>query len=331
MWGTDAFSPIDHLNDNLIEFNEFGVFSKFDQILSRYIFNGHSTFSRELTIFFHSLKSCNFYSVSGPCSLNLHLAKTNLFAWVFRAPIGKQSILSPFHPSNLRKHSGFLCLTPNAEKFFSQYAPSKFIPWCVDLDMFNGKSPREKPAKDFFLATGKTGRDYHTLIEAAYRTEAEIRIIGPKHQKPFDIPENVRWIDSSMNPPDQAIDYPTLREWYAQCIAVCIPLSGDADDTCGYTNMLEAMAMRKPVLITKSGCLHINPEIDGFGIQIKPRDSQGWSHALNYMLSNHEKTLAMGNRGREIVEHDFTIERFNNDVSHFIKNISTNKSFPSLF
>ena len=48
----------------------------------------------------------------------------------------------------------------------------------------------------------------------------------------------------------------TLKEWYAQSLAVCIPLSGDADDTCGYTNMLEAMAMRKPVLMTQSGCLH---------------------------------------------------------------------------
>jgi glycosyltransferase involved in cell wall biosynthesis len=321
LWGTDAFSPIDHLNDNLIEFNEFGMFSKFDQILSRYIFNRHSTFSRELTIFFHSLKSCNFYSVQGPCSLKLHLAKTNLFAWVFRAPIGKQSILSPFHPSSLRKHSGFLCLTPNAEKFFSQYAPSKFIPWCVDLDMFNGKPPREKPVKDFFLATGKTGRDYHTLIDAAYRTEAEIRIIGPKHQKPFVIPENVRWIDSSKNPPDQAIDYLTLKEWYAQCIAVCIPLSGDADDTCGYTNMLEGMAMRKPVIMTRSGCLHIDPASRNFGILVEPRDSNGWSDAMNHIINDQSFALKCGEKGRKIVEDEFSIKRFNRDVLSFINEI----------
>ena len=61
------------------------------------------------------------------------------------------------------------------------------------------------------------------------------------------LPPNVKWLNTSEDPPDQAIDYPTLREWYAQCIGVCIPLSGDAEDTCGYTNMLEAMAMRKPV------------------------------------------------------------------------------------
>ena len=131
----------------------------------------------------------------------------------------------------------------------------------------------------------------------------------------------MKWIDTSSNPPDQAIDYPTLREWYAQCIAVCIPLSGDAGDTCGYTNLLEAMAMRKPVIMTQSGCLHINPEMGGFGIQLKPRDAQGWANAMNHLHQDHEKALEMGNRGREIVERDFTIERFNQNVLGFIETI----------
>ena len=85
--------------------------------------------------------------------------------------------------------------------------------------------------------------------------------------------------------------------------------------------MLEAMAMCKPVLMTSSGCLHINPEKDEFGIQIKPRDAQGWAHAMNEFLKNNEKALEMGNRGRAIVEQDYTIERFNQDVLQFIKTI----------
>ena len=162
-------------------------------------------------------------------------------------------------------------------------------------------------------------------MKAANYTNAEIRIIGPRVQKPRDLPSNVNWIDTSSNPPDQAIDYPTLKEWYAQCTAVCIPLSGDANDTCGYTNVLEAMAMRKPVLMTRSGCLHINPQSDGFGIQIKPRDVRGWTQAMNRLHKDHEKALYMGNRGRKIVERDFTIERFNKDVLDFIETI-LNKS-----
>ena len=40
--------------------------------------------------------------------------------------------------------------------------------------------------KPFFLATGKTGRDYTTLINGAKNIDAELRIIGPKYQNPIN-------------------------------------------------------------------------------------------------------------------------------------------------
>ena len=221
----------------------------------------------------------------------------------------------------LKNYSGIFCLTPNVEEYYSKYSSSKFVSWCVDLELFDGKPPNTAYDRPFFLATGKTYRDYITLVDGAKGVDAELRIIGPSQQKPDPLPHNVKWIDTSSDPPDQAIDYPTLREWYAQCIAVCIPLSGDADDTCGYTNMLEAMAMRKPVLMTRSGCLHTNPETDNFGMQINAGDSEGWTQAMNHLHQDDQKLLEMGNKGREIVEQDFTIERFNLDVLRFIETI----------
>ena len=175
--------------------------------------------------------------------------------------------------------------------------------------------------KPFFLASGKTFRDYNTLVKAANDTNAEIRIIGPKFQKPNNIPKNVKWIDTSCNPPDQAIDYPTLKEWYAQCSGVCIPLSGNADDTCGYTNMLEGMAMRKPVIMTRSGCLHIDPASRNFGILVEPGDSNGWSNAMNQILNDESFASKCGENGRKIAEDEFSIERFNRDVISFINEV----------
>jgi glycosyltransferase involved in cell wall biosynthesis len=89
--------------------------------------------------------------------------------------------------------------------------------------------------------------------------------------------------------------------------------------------MLEAMAMRKPVVMSQSGCLHINPETDGFGLQIKPSHIRGWVDAINHLHKDNKEALAMGYRGREIVERDFTIERFNQDILLFIETI-LNKS-----
>ena len=327
-WASDAVVEHPSWEAQILATSKFKLPQKLEFFLNKSVFRGSPGSKVELSSWRAAKKSDLIYSISGPLAL-AHLYPKKLLSWVFTEPpaLGRGFKLAhrAYKPYNLRSNAGFLCLTPKAEKYYSRFAPSKFIPWCVDLELFDGAPPKKLPEKPFFLATGKTYRDYATLVKAAKNIAAEIRIIGPTTQKPENLPSNVNWIDTSSNPPDQAIDYPTLREWYAQCIAVCIPLSGDADDTCGYTNMLEAMAMRKPVLMTQSGCLHINPEADGFGIQIKPRDARCWADAMNHLQEDHEKALELGNRGREIVERDFTIERFNNDVLRFIDTI-LNKS-----
>jgi glycosyltransferase involved in cell wall biosynthesis len=321
-WASDAVVAHPSWKAQSLTTSEFKLPQKLEFFLNETLFRGSPGSKVELSTWKAARKSDLIYSISGPLAL-AHLYPKKLISWVFTDPpaLGRGFKLAhqAYKPYNLRSNAGFLCLTPRAEKYYSQFAPSKFIPWCVDMELFDGAPPKKLPQKPFFLATGKTYRDYKTLVEGAKEVDAELRIIGPNHQKPDIIPPDIKWIDTSSDPPDQAIDYPTLREWYAQCIAVCIPLSGNADDTCGYTNMLEAMAMRKPVLMTHSGCLHINPETDGFGIQIKPRDAQDWAHAMNHLYADRKKTLEMGNRGRAIVEQDYTIERFNKDVIEFIK------------
>ena len=323
-WASDAVENYPNWEAHFLSTSSHQIPRHLEKLLNKTLFRGSPGSKVEMSSWRAAKKSDLIYSISGPLAL-AHLYPKKLLSWVFSEPpdLGRGIKLAhrAYKPYNLRSNAGFLCLTPKAEEYYSKFAPSKFIPWCVDLDIFNGAPPKESPEKPFFLATGKTCRDYKTLIKAAKEVKADIRIIGPLTQRPKDLPSNVRWIDTSSNPPDQAIDYETLREWYAQCIAVCIPLSGNADDTCGYTNILEAMAMRKPVLMTQSGCLHINPQRDGFGMQIKPRDNQSWTRAMNHLLKDHENAIEMGNQGREIVERDFTIERFNQDVLDFIETV----------
>ncbi len=317
-WGTLALNQSASFNSSLIHQQKDFIPKKFIDLIDKFLFPQSAGFNFE----FKLLKDLdNFdliYSVCGPLSSTKFLRNTKVVSWVFRPPIIKP--INPFNPytySNLRRHSAFLCLTPKAEKFYSQFAPSRFIPWCVDQKLFNGKT--SKTNSPFFLACGKTGRDYPTLIKAAIHVKAEIRIIGPINQKPRNLPKNVNWVDTSTDPPDQAINYSTLRNWYAKCIAVCIPLSGDADDTCGYTNMLEAMAMRKPVLMTKSGCLHIDPESGYFGRLIQPKNPQDWACAMNQLIVDEQSALELGENGRRIAEKDFTVDRFNQDIVSFIK------------
>ena len=324
LWATDAINNEQNFKSFDLTVNSIKIPSIIEDFLNRSIFRGSPGTKIEIGALATSLRSDFIYSVCGPLALS-NFYPLKLISWVFGLPpdLGEGFKLAhrAYRPKNLKAHAGFLCLTPKAEKYYSKFAPSKFIPWCVDMEMFDGKPPKEKTNQPFFLATGKTGRDFDTLIKAAQFTKAEIRIIGPKKQKPFITPDNVSWIDTSSDPPDQAIDYPTLKEWYAQSSGVCIPLSGCADDTCGYTNMLEGMAMRKPVIMTRSGCLHIDPASKNFGILVEAKDSLGWSDAMNRILHDENFASECGENGRKIAEEEFSIERFTRDVVSFINEV----------
>lgn len=304
----------DKFEFKFIKTNKIKLPSLLERLLDRSIFRNSPGTRTELSAYFASKNSDFIYSVCGPLGTSL-LFPNKVLAWTFKTQKSdNQSYQLAYRKNQLNKSAGFFCLTPSAENYFNQFAPSRFIPWCVDMELFDGKTDiHEEYPKPFFLATGKTERDYDTLVKSAYNVSAEIRIIAPNCQKPSQLPQNVNWIDSSIDPPDKAIDYPTLRKWYSQCIAVCIPLTGNSEDTSGYTNMLEAMAMRKPVLMTKSGCLHIDPENGGFGELIQPQDFNGWSVSMKKILNNREQSILWGERGRKFAESHFTLNRFNDN------------------
>ena len=322
LWGIDGLKTLKNVEVEHLCSNSIFLPSVLEKLLNRAFFRNSPGAKAEISALRASKRSELIYSVCGPLSLLPLFGKAKLVSWVFRQPPGDaHGVFSPYREEKLKAHAAFLCLTERCVEFFSPHAPSKFMPWCVDLKIFDGNPPKEKPKEPFFLAAGKTGRDFETLIEAARQVKPKIRIIGPKEHKPANLPANVSWLDCSNDPPDKAIDYPTLREWYAQCTAVCIPLSGDREDTCGYTNMLEGMAMAKPVIMTRSGCLHLDPESRGFGFLTSPNSYREWAEKINLLARNEDLAIKLGKNGRAIAEEEFSGKRFDADLSRFFEKL----------
>lgn len=321
LWGIDAIEEMNSWNARVLFTQSFKIPRLLESLLNRSLFRGSPGAKVELTALKASKHADLIYSVCGPLAMARFYPK-KLVSWIFRNPItqnkGFKLAHQAYKPRNLSANAGLMCLTPTAEKNFSKFAPSKFLPWCVDLEMFRSSKETSPPKKPFFFASGKTQRDYETLVKAAPMVDAEIRIIGPSHLRPFTIPSNINWINTSYDPPDKAIDYHMLRNWYDQATAVCIPLTGDANDTCGYTNMLEAMAMAKPVLMTRSGCLHTDPEKGNFGFSINPQSPKDWSEKMNLILNNQKLAKHLGKNGRQIVEEKFSTKSFNKNIISFL-------------
>ena len=325
LWGLEQIELEEDWTNTIISASSVSMPSLVEKMLNQVFFRGSPGVKAEIAALRSSHTTDLIYSVCGPLNLVRLFKKAKLVSWVFREPPRLRKGLHLAHAAylakNLRAHSGFLCLTPKAEKKFAQFAPSLFLPWYVDLKLFNGKCEGTNGSPPFFLATGKTERDYQTLVKAAKEVSTDVRIIGPSYLCPKNLSSNVHWINTSDDPPDKAIDYPTLRNWYAQCIGVCIPLTGDAEDTCGYTNLLESMAMAKPVLMTKSGCLAVDPEREGYGFWVRPKDPTDWSNKMNLLANDRELSKKLGSKGRALAEKHFSPKDFNEKLVQFLKEI----------
>ena len=320
LWGIDALSNLSNTSIKIIECPSLSIHPLLEKLINRFLFKNNSSIDIEIAALKASKTSDLIYSVSGPLGLSRFYKKScKLISWVFRIPETTYGCLfHPYSKHNLVHYSGFCCLTKNCYVDFKNYGQSQFIPWYIDMELFCPDNSRTNHKKGFFLATGKTRRDYKTFIRACEHLDVEVRIIAPNSQRPTILPSNIKWFDSSNNPPDKAISYSTLRDWYDECLAVCIPLEDDEEDTCGYTNMLEAMSMRKPVLMTKSGCLDINPKKNGFGLLINPYDYNGWSTAMNKLANNPHICSEMGMRGQNLVKEKYNGTLFNQRITDFV-------------
>ena len=110
----------------------------------------------------------------------------------------------------------------------------------------------------------------------------------PKSKK-LEKYKNLKVLTSEEKQTDTAISYEILKDYISESIAVCISLNFDPNDTCGFTEMLEAMSMGKPILMTNSGCLDIDIEKEEIGLYVNPGDATDWIKKINYLINKHEK------------------------------------------
>jgi glycosyltransferase involved in cell wall biosynthesis len=141
-------------------------------------------------------------------------------------------------------------------------------------------------------------------------------LVSPQYLKGMKLGDNVT-VEAGPDDAstDHGISYPVLiQQYYAKALAVAIPRIDLPDDTSGFTNLLEAMAMGKPVIMTRTGCLDLDIEKEGIGFYVKPYDVNGWIEALGYARSNGAKMSEMGARGRKLAESYYNTERFGRDI-----------------
>jgi glycosyltransferase involved in cell wall biosynthesis len=161
-------------------------------------------------------------------------------------------------------------------------------------------------------------RDYDVIARAYDGTAHELQMACWGRKLPA-MPPCVTVMPEVVRPED-------LRDSYYANAAYClITLQEDhgARSAAGCTQLLESMALGRPVIKTRTGALDddINVEAEGIGLYVPPGDDRALRAAVAQLLADPQQARAMGLRGRALCESYFNMRRFGLELHEFFNRL----------
>ena len=246
---------------------------------------------------------------------------------LIRCPIVSQIFGREDLPAS-RGHTGIITLTPAGAEHAKMLAPRAKVAhlgWGADLSVF----PILPYRPEAFFSCGITLRDHRTISLAAARCTQQIEVVCPGVNKDLNWPSNVTLIDGGRgwNVQAKLISYSDLlNKHYARSAGSLIILENHryVEQTVpGFTELIEVMAMARPVILTRTPALfgEIDIEKEGWGIFVPIGDPVALSEAIEYLGNNPARSEEMGRQGRRLAESHYNIDRYARDLHKFFESL----------
>lgn len=166
----------------------------------------------------------------------------------------------------------------------------------------------EAKTRSLIASAGREQRDYKTLAAAIQDMDVDVDVcaLSPNASKgtqvafPDPVPENM-----SFNPHD----WPEFRQMYRNADLVVVSLL-DNNYSAGLTVLMEAMACRRPVLITRTPGLAEKLIDKKIVAGVDPGDVAGMRKTIRYYLSHPEEAEALAEKGYQYFQTEHTSELF---------------------
>lgn len=205
------------------------------------------------------------------------------------------------------------------EAFLVPAARLRLVPETIDNCFFAPEAPPEPgvtnvaPAGRFIVSAGLEMRDYATLIAAVRGLPIQV-IIGagsPWSKMRFD--QGAR-PDLPPNVTVSSYAAAQMRELYRSAALVVVPLHPTLR-SCGITVVLEAWAMARPVLATRTVGLSDYIENETTGVLVETKDAAALRAQIMRLLSDPEATARLGRNGYYRVANELNQGQFLTAVS----------------
>lgn len=224
-------------------------------------------------------------------------------------------------------HRGVIALTPVAMAQAALLAPKAkrvHLGWGVDLNAY----PTLPYRPNYLLHCGIAGRDFRTLHAATQHSTAPVRLIAAWPLPGVTWPKHVEIVDGGrgFNHEEKKVTFPELvNVHYASAAASLIVTIANPkkDHALGFTNLIEALALSRPIIQTRTGALEdeIDVEKTGCGISIPPEDPIALAHAMERIMREPEQAQAMGRAGRELCESHYNMPRYASELNRFFADL----------
>jgi glycosyltransferase involved in cell wall biosynthesis len=180
--------------------------------------------------------------------------------------------------------------------------------WFVDQKFYR---PKNVPT-DMISSAGREMRDYSTLIKAMEGLNIPCHIAASYVKGRNDL-----WKDDFKNLDDLPSNitigsksFTELRDMYARSRFVVVPILASSDSDNGVSVIMEAMAMGKAVICSKTKA-QVDIVQQGInGIFVTPGNPDELRKAIKYLWEHPEEAERMGKAGRRHIEMYHSIERF---------------------
>jgi glycosyltransferase involved in cell wall biosynthesis len=186
-------------------------------------------------------------------------------------------------------------------------------PMQADVNFFKpgAAAPKSRPV---IASAGLEQRDYNTLAIATQNLDADVKIcaVSPNASSktkvafPAVMPANM----TSRHYP-----WAEFLQLYRDADVVVVSLLQN-HYSAGLTTLVEALACRRPVVMTRTPGLGETLIDMGVAIGVEPGDAAGMEKAIVHLLANPELAAAQSQRGYDLVQQKYTSE-------HYVQNFAT--------
>jgi glycosyltransferase involved in cell wall biosynthesis len=166
---------------------------------------------------------------------------------------------------------------------------------------------------ELIVSAGQTARDQATLLRALNGSALGARVYAGD----ADVPD----VEGTEVVRGQPRHYAEVLEDLRRASVVAIPLRPD-DRLLGLTELNDALALGKPVVMTRTQAVDLDPECIGCGFSVAPGDAAGWRAALERLASDESLRAQLGARGREFAEREHNADVFRAQLVEAVRSVA---------